>query len=92
MFSTLSAVAKVDGGGGAGGGEGHEVDRTLEVKSSVLPMTVKRQTHTEGLVPHLPLYAQPTLSLLLHTSWVNWPHLLLATPGSSSSMSGSPPK
>ena len=61
MFSTLSAVAKVDGGGGAGGGEGHEVDRTLEVKSSVLPMTVKRQTHTEGLAPHLPLYAQPTL-------------------------------
>merc|ERR1719377_493258 len=35
MFSTLSAVAKVDGGGGAGGGEGHEVDKTLEVKSSV---------------------------------------------------------
>ena len=61
MFSTLSAVAKVDGGGGAGGGEGHEVDKTLEVKSSVLPMTVKRQTHTEGLAPHLPLYAQPTL-------------------------------
>ena len=38
------------------------------------------------------LSAQPTLSLLLHTSWVNWPHLLLATPGNSSSMSGSPPK
>ena len=92
MFSTLSAVAKVDGGGGAGGGEGQEVDLTFEVKSSLLPMTVKRQTHTVGLVPHAPMYAQPTLSLPPHTSCVNWPHALLATPACSSSMLGSPPK